>query len=378
MEEKIAIVGGGISGLATALALKRIGRTVSIYEKKTENSHTGAGIILGSNALKALDYLGVLPQVQQLGISSNYYLIYDNHGNPITTIESKNMEFPLYTFIHRKDLINILRDALSDEQIFYKKNLVFFTTNHNKSQLLFEDGTLVKTDYLLACDGIQSTIRKQLFPDKHLRYAGYTCWRGILENNQQHYLKNYMETWGPKGRFGTIPLTNNRTYWYALKNGKPNDTRFKTWKTNDLLTNFYDYHHPIPEIIENTFDENVTRRDIYDLEPLFQYVYDHILLLGDAAHASTPNLGQEACLAIEDALVLAKCIERERQLETAIRSFEKIRLTRMKKVLHETWLFGKIAQIDIPMICSVRNKVMKWAPASFHQSRFEVMQNLGI
>lgn len=376
MEEKIAIVGGGISGLATGLALKRIGLTVSIYEKKAENNRTGSGIVLGSNALKALDYLGVLPQIQERGISSNQYFIFDNHGKPITTLHSEQTEYPLYTFIHRKDLIDILLNALSDEHIFYKKKLVFFTTDHKKSQLFFEDGTIVKTDYLLACDGIHSAIRNQLFPDKHLRYAGYTCWRGVLENSYVHPLPFYSETWGPKGRFGIIPLSNNRLYWYALKNGEPNDTRLHEWKTDELLYNFSEYHYPIPTIIENTLDENVTRRDIYDLESLFHYVYDRILLLGDAAHATTPNLGQGACLAIEDAFYLAKCIEQEKHLETAMTSFEKLRLARTKKVVKESWMFGKIAQIDIPFICSVRNIVMKWTPASFHQSRLQVLQNM--
>ncbi|CAG9609701.1 FAD-dependent oxidoreductase [Pseudoneobacillus rhizosphaerae] len=376
MEGKIAIVGGGISGLATALALKRIGLTVSIYEKKAENSRTGSGIVLGSNALRALDYLGVLPQIQERGISSNQYFIFDNHGKPITTLHSEQTVYPLYTFIHRKDLIDILLNALSDEHIFYKKKLVFFTTNHKKSQLFFEDGTIVKTDYLLACDGIHSAIRNQLFPDKHLRYAGYTCWRGVLENSYDHCLPFYSETWGAKGRFGIIPLTNNRLYWYALKNGEPNDTRLHEWGTDELLSNFSEYHHPIPTIIENTLDKDVTRRDIYDLESLFHYVYDRILLLGDAAHATTPNLGQGACLAIEDAVFLAKCAEQDKHLETAMTSFEKIRLARTKKVVHESWMFGKIAQIDIPFICSVRNMVMKWTPASFHQSRLQVLQNL--
>jgi 2-polyprenyl-6-methoxyphenol hydroxylase-like FAD-dependent oxidoreductase len=376
MKGKIAIVGGGISGLATALALKKIGLTVSIYEKKAENSRTGSGIVLGSNALKALDYLGVLPQIRERGITSNQYFIFDNHGKPITSLHSEQTDYPLYTFIHRKDLIDILLNALSDEHIYYKKKLVFFTTDHKKSQLYFEDGTIINTDYLLACDGINSAIRNQLFPDKHLRYAGYTCWRGVLENVSDQSIPFYCETWGPKGRFGIIPLSNNRLYWYALKNGEPNDTRHHGWKTEELLSNFSEYHHPIPTIIENTLDENVTRRDIYDLETLFHYVYDRILLLGDAAHATTPNLGQGACLAIEDAVVLAKCIEKEQHLESAMTSFEKLRIERTKKVVQESWMFGKIAQIDNPFFCSVRNIVMKWTPASFHQSRLQFLQNL--
>jgi FAD-dependent urate hydroxylase len=372
MEKKVTIIGGGISGLATALAFKKMGLNVPIFEKKS-NNRSNAGIVLGANALESLNFLGVLPQVKELSVSNHQFSIYNNHGKSIFTIQSNRNDHPLYTFIHRKDLTKILLNALSKEQIFYKKKLTFFTTDHKKSQLYFEDGTIVKTNYLLACDGIHSSVRTQLFPNKHLRFAGYTCWRGMVDNFTETSL--YTETWGPKGRFGLFPLPNNRLYWYAIKNSQPNDFRHNTWKTDDLYKNFGDYHDPIPEIIERTLDENLTRRDVYDIDSLFQYVYDHILLLGDAAHATTPNLWQGASLAIEDAVYLAKCIEQENKLEEALICFEKQRLKHTKKIIHESWRFGKIAQIDNPFICVVRNKVMKWAPSSFHENRLHVFQN---
>jgi 2-polyprenyl-6-methoxyphenol hydroxylase-like FAD-dependent oxidoreductase len=375
MKSKISIVGGGIAGLATALALKRIGLSVSIYEKKAAFLKNGAGIVLGGNALRALEYLGVLPQIMQRGISSNQYSIYDNYGKPITTISYEQTTYPLYTFIHRADLIDILINSLTKEDIYYQKNLIFFTTNHKKTQLYFEDGTLIKTDYLLACDGIHSSIRNQLFPNKQLRYAGYTCWRGIIENNTLQLPDAYSETWGPKGRFGIIPLADNHLYWYALKNGVANDSRHQSWKTEDLQENFRHYHSPIPSIIKNTDNDHVTRHDIYDLDSLYQYVYDRILLMGDAAHATTPNLGQGDCLSIEDAVCLAQMIQNDKNIDLAMNRFNKIRLARTKKVIHESWKFGKIAQIDNPIICTVRNKVMKWAPASFHQNRLKILQN---
>jgi 2-polyprenyl-6-methoxyphenol hydroxylase-like FAD-dependent oxidoreductase len=378
MESKISIVGGGITGLAAALALKRIGLSASIYEKKSAYHPEGAGIALGANALKALDFLGVLPQIMQRGITSNQYSIYDNYGRAITTIRCEQTKYPLYTFIHRADLIDILLNSLSPEHISFQKNLIFFTTNHKKTQLFFEDGTLVKTDYLLACDGIHSSIRNQLFPNKQLRYAGYTCWRGIIENNSMQMQDPYSETWGPKGRFGIIPLANNQLYWYALKNGVANDSRHQSWKTENLLENFHDYHSPIPEIIKRTANDHVTRHDIYDLDSLFQYLYDRILLMGDAAHATTPNLGQGDCLSIEDAVCLAQLIQYEKNLDSALMKFNKTRLARTKKVIHESWKFGKIAQIDNPFICTVRNKVMKWTPASFHQNRINLLQNTKI
>jgi 2-polyprenyl-6-methoxyphenol hydroxylase-like FAD-dependent oxidoreductase len=374
MREKLVIVGGGISGIATALALKKVGLTVSIYEKKSQNSLVGSGIILSGNVIATLDYLDVLAPVLSQGITSDRFLILDHHGKPITTIQSKQ-KYPLFIFIHRNELIDILFEALTDKHIYYDKRLVFFTTDHKKSQLYFEDGTIVKTDYLLGCDGVHSMVRTQLFPNKQLRYAGYTCWKGIVEQPPEFYTTVPSETWGPKGRFGIIPLSKNRFYWYALKNAEPNNLQHKTWKTKDIVSNFADYHDPIPQLIGSTSEELITHRDIYDLESLYQYVYDRILLLGDAAHAATPNFGQGDSLAVEDAVFLAKCYQQVKNLERAMQRFEKGRLSQAKRVIQESWMYGKIAQIDTPFICTIRNQMMKWTPASFHQSRLDALQN---
>ncbi|MHC0039016.1 FAD-dependent monooxygenase [Pseudoneobacillus sp. C159] len=375
MREKLVIVGGGISGLATALALKKVGLAVSIYEKKMQENRAGSGILLSGKAVATLDDLGVLAPVLLQGVSSNQFIILDHHGKPITTIQAKPKKYPLFVFIHRNEFIEILLEALTDKHIFYNKKLAFFTTNHKKTQLYFEDGTIVKTDYLLGCDGIHSAIRAQLFPNRQLRYAGYSCWKGIVELSSEFFTTVPSETWGPKGRFGMIPLSKNRLYWYALKNGDLNDSLHQSWKTKDILWNFVDYHHPIRKILEHTPDEQVTHRYIYDLESLYQYVYDRILLLGDAAHAETPNLGQGDSMAIEDAVFLAKCQQREKNFEKAMQSFELERISRAKRVIQESWMFGKIAQIEVPFVCSIRNQMMKWTPASFHQSRFDVLQN---
>jgi 2-polyprenyl-6-methoxyphenol hydroxylase-like FAD-dependent oxidoreductase len=376
MSEKMTIIGAGISGLATALALKRVGLSVTLYEQLAMHS-PNSGIILGTNALKALDALGILEQVKQYGESSNQYDINNHHGKRITKIQSKKTEYPLYTFILHKDLIRIFLKELGDEHIYYQKKLVFISTNDNKSQLFFEDGTLINADYLIGCDGLESVLRKQLFPNKQLRFAGATCWRGITEDFSEPFPISYTETWGPMGRFGYIPLPNKTLYWYALKSNYHNN-HLNKWKTRDLADNFRGYPSVIQKIINHTTNKNLSCSNVYNLESLSHYVYDHILLLGDAAHPTPPNLGQGAYLALEDAVFLAKCITTEKNLESAIQHFEEMRLSRNQRILQESCLLDKVALLETPLLCSVRNKVMKWMPSTFHENRLQILQNFVI
>jgi 2-polyprenyl-6-methoxyphenol hydroxylase-like FAD-dependent oxidoreductase len=376
MEDKITIIGAGISGLATAFALKRGGISVSLYEQLADYSPC-SGMILGTNALKALDALGILEKVIKSGESSNQYHINNHHGKRITKIQSGKKDYPLFTFILQEDLINILLEELGDEHIFYQKKLVFISTDENKAQLFFEDGTIVKTDYLIGCDGLNSVIRKQLFPNRQLRFAGSTCWRGITKNFSEPFPNAYTETWGPKGRFGCIALSDNTLYWYALKSNNHNHQLYK-WETRDLVDNFRDYPPVIQKIIQHTANENLSCSKVYNLESLAQYVYDHILLLGDAAHPTPPNLGQGACLALEDAVFLAKCITKESSLESAIHYFEEMRLSRNQKILQESCLMDKVALLETPLLCTVRNKVMEWMPSTFHENRLQMLQNFVI
>ncbi|MDZ5472087.1 FAD-dependent monooxygenase [Bacillus sp. 31A1R] len=372
MNKRIAVIGGGIGGLCTGLALQKQGIEVSIYEKQGQFHGAGAGIVLGGNALRALDYLGVGEQIREASFSTNQCTIYSELGKKLTVLDYKSDSLPNYTFIHRHDLVKILAEAIEPSSVIYNKKLVQLVQRENYTiQLCFEDGSEEQTNFLIASDGIHSFVRKQLLPHKQLRFAGYTCWRGIIENCPDSIPKAFTETWGPKGRFGIVPLSNNRIYWYALKNGQANDSELTKWKVKDLLYNFMAYHDPIPRVLERTDDKNVIRHDIYDLDPLFRYNFGNIILLGDAAHATTPNMGQGACQAIEDALSLALCFEKEKEINNVFIKYEEQRLDRSRKIIQESRLAGKIAQIDIPFLCSIRNQMLKLTPSTVYHSRLK-------
>src|SRR5690606_32559704 len=132
-----------------------------------------------------------------------------------------------------------------------------------------------------------------------------------------------------------------------------------------LLSNFKDFHDPIPQIIKNTSDDQLIWNDILDLDPLKQYAFGRIVLIGDAAHATTPNLGQGACQAIEDAIVLSQHMQRNADFEQAFDSFGKKRLKRTKWVINTSRKIGQVAQLENRLLISFRDFALRMTPPSF-------------
>jgi 2-polyprenyl-6-methoxyphenol hydroxylase-like FAD-dependent oxidoreductase len=227
----------------------------------------------------------------------------------------------------------------------------------------FGDGSIHETNFLIAADGIHSPIRKKLLPQTEPRYAGYTCWRAVIDNTHLN-LSETSETWGTKGRFGISPLKDNKIYWYACINAPQNDASLKSFKVRDLQNHFKDFHAPIPEILSATKDENLIWNDIIDLKPIDHYAFGNIVLIGDAAHATTPNMGQGACQAIEDAVILADELQKDSNIQKAFAQFEQRRLKRTHYIVNRSWTIGKVAQLQNKTLASLRNAMFKLLPTS--------------
>jgi 2-polyprenyl-6-methoxyphenol hydroxylase-like FAD-dependent oxidoreductase len=366
------IVGGGISGLTAAIALQQKGEEVHVFERFPSFRPAGAGLIVAPNALNALDRLGLAGKVIEEGQTSRRGMaILNDKGTILSELEALDYEYPMIS-IHRADLQRILLDALKPGTVTLGKTCADITYGADQVTVTFEDQTTVVGNYLLAADGIHSVIRAKLFGAKKLRYAGYTCWRGVADcwpNNQQRFT----ETWGSRGRFGVIPLSKEKTYWYALFNGPAQDTSFARYNVHDLLKIFGAYHSSIAQILSSTPDDKVIHSDIYDIAPLQQFTDGRTLLMGDAAHAITPNLGQGACQAIEDAVELVICLKQHRTVESAFFHFEKKRIKRTTMISKRSLSLGKLAQLENPFLCMVRNGMIRLIPPSLQKKQLEYL-----
>lgn len=366
-DEKIAIVGGGISGLCTAIALQKNGIHAEVYEKAKKVNEPDTGIILSGNAIRAFYIMGLGSQLRNNGLESDACLLKSDFGNNIANFHYQPpTPIPNYLFIQRSVLQKILLDALLPGSLHLEKHVTDFTDDEAVT-LFFKDGTSAESDYLIACDGASSSVRSKMFPNSSLTYTGFSCWRGIIEY-APFKVTAYTETWGARGRFGIAPLRDQQIFWYALKKS-PEASNLREWTPIDLLFNFFYYHDPIQEILENTPNNQIIYDDLYELNPLTPLQSGNILLLGDAAHASMPNIGQGASQAIEDAVYLAKWISKEDSVLNAFKKYTQHRQERIKLIKDEMKIYGLASQIDFPILSSIRNKLLQMTPASFHNEK---------
>lgn len=377
MKTRFTIIGGGVAGLTAAIALRQLGLSVEVYERASELKGIGAGFGLAANAMQAFSHLVLREGVESVGHFLDSYNILSQQGEVLVEPDTKRIsnKFNERNFaIHRADLHLFLRSQLPTEVVHLGKEAIRMEQNHDSILLDFSDGSRIETDALIIADGVKSKLRQQLIPASKPRYSGYTCWRAIVDNSSMQH-QQASETWGTKGRFGMTPLVGDRVYWYACINARENNTTYANYKVADLLANFKDYHAPIPRIIAETKDEQLLWNYIIDIAPLDNLAYGNVLLIGDAGHATTPNIGQGACQAIEDVAVLQDELRDYHSVADAFLRFSDRRLARTRYITKTSWQIGKIAQWENPTLISARNFLMRLMPERLKQMQLRKLLN---
>ncbi|MCC2545617.1 FAD-dependent monooxygenase [Hymenobacter sp. BT175] len=377
----IAITGAGIGGLCAAIALRQQGFTVLVYEAAPAVRAVGAGIVLAANALKALAALGLQDQVVARGLQLSEFGILTADGQELRRIDSRSVSkrygVPVGVTIARPVLHELLLSQLPAGIVQTGKALTCFTQDKQGVRLHFADGSSSQADALIAADGLHSAVRRQLLPDVPLRYAGYTCWRALASSVPVGFdFARATETWGPAGRVGLVPLAGGQVYWYACLNAGPRNAELSALTPKQLAGRFGHYHQPVAELLAATPVAQVLHHDILDFAPIRRFAYDWVALLGDAAHATTPNLGQGACQAIEDAVVLAHSMARYPEMEAGLRAYEQRRVARTTAVVNQSWRLGQVAQLENPLLVRLRNAVLRRLPARMGEQQQAFLYNV--
>lgn len=364
-ERTAVVVGGGIGGLATAVALRHRGWRVEVCERASEFTEIGAGLSLWPNALHALATLGLADRVKEVGAAESGAVVRDRAGRRLAGIGNAEIErrfgAPL-TVVHRADLVRVLAGALP-EGTLRPSTTVTGLRDDGDTVLVEHDRGSLRADLVVGADGLHSTVRRHRWPGaRPPRYAGYTAWR-MIAGSLPEPVGGGVETWGRGERFGFIPLPGGRVYCFATASVPPGGSA-PDGERAELCRRFGRWPEPIPSLLETVPADGVLRHDIHDLPPLPAYADGRVALLGDAAHAMTPDLGQGACQALEDAVVLAGCVDPARDVPAALTRYDRLRRPRTQFVVRRSARMGAVDQWAWPPAALARDLAARLIPAA--------------
>lgn len=359
---RVIVVGGGIAGLTAAIALGRVGIDAQVYEQAPALREVGAGISLFPNALRVLDVLGLGAAIRAQSVQGVQGALLTAGGKVLVGVPADTFREQIgnIAVLHRADLLGLLAREITGERLHLGHQLVGFEQNGGRVTACFHNGQEAHADALIGADGVRSAVRTRMFGERRVHYAGYTAWRAIVAFDGA---KRITETWGRGCRFGIVPMGRGKVYWFATNNAAEGERDPEGRAKEALLRLFRGWHAPVEALIEAAQEGSILRNDIYDMDPLPNCVRENAALVGDAAHAMTPNLGQGACQAIEDAAVLTACLKKHAIVAEALREYERRRQPRTRELVLRSRWFGRIAQVENVALRWAREALLRAAPA---------------
>lgn len=365
------VIGGGIGGLSAARALEQTGWEVTVYDQAPAFRPVGAGIGIAPNAVKALRWLGLAGRLGERGVRQAGMAIRLTSGRRVAHLPAAGIEARFgdpFLALHRADLHRILLDSHDHVVLRTEHRATGVDTGTESASVTFDTPSGPHTataDLVVAADGVHSRLRDALFPGHPgASYAGYTVWRGIVAAGDAARIgvdRVLTETWGRAARFGVAAINDGRVYWFGCAS-LPEGTRLRHG-LGEVARRFDRWHAPIPQLLAATDPDSLLQHDVHYLRtPLPAFVRGRVVLLGDAAHAVTPDIGQGACLAIEDAVVLAAALEHG-DADEALTAYDRTRRPRTQRLVRASGRLARILQIGDPAAARLRDALVRALPA---------------
>ncbi len=341
--KRIAIVGAGLGGLATARALVQQGFDVQVFEQSPELADFGAGINIGPNAVKVFKALGLLDRLHAVGYEPTGIAWRDwNDGRLLkrVSLEESSKRFGAsYYVVHRGDLHNLLAGSLPPNTVQLNKRCVGVESTPRSVGLAFADGTQAEADVVIGCDGIRSAIRKRLFGGEGARYVGTMCWRTLVptsalpsdihDGNVTHW------TGATREGFVISYYVRQRSFVNIVAVRRQPTWTEESWSTpstrEEMVAAFADAGSAVGQVLRNA--TKVYKWGQFAGEHAEQWTKGRVTLLGDAAHAMLATFGQGAAMAFEDSYILARWLAEHRDdPERALAGYEAVRKPRATRI----------------------------------------------
>ncbi|HEY9640611.1 MAG TPA: FAD-dependent urate hydroxylase HpxO [Coleofasciculaceae cyanobacterium] len=336
---KVVIIGAGMGGLATGIALRQAGYEVEIYDRVSELRPAGAAISLWSNGVKVLNRLGLGKEIASIGGQMDRMAYHNKAGEPLT-------DFSLLPLIEqvgqrpypvaRTDLQGMLLNAFGAEHVHLNSKCVAVEQDEAGATAIFEDGRKATGDLVIGADGTHSIIRQYVLGYAMERqYVGYVNWNGLVPASEDLAPKNSWVIYvGEHKRASLMPVAGDRFYFF-FDVPLPKGTVSKPEQYREELASFFKgWAAPVQTLIQRLDPLKTNRVEIHDVEALPFWTKGRVALLGDAGHSTAPDLGQGGCQAMEDALVLANCLVTNNiSIEDSLKRYEMIRKDRAADVV---------------------------------------------
>lgn len=374
---KAIVVGAGIGGLSAGIGLQRAGVDVTVFERMRELREVGSGLTLWTNAMRALAKLGVADPIRARGAvveSLENWAWYGKRLGGVLPLKQVGDKFGAQgQGIHRGELQAGLAAALKPGTLQLGVQCTGFTQDRDGVTVQFGAGREERADFLVGADGIKSIVRAGLFGEGDMRYSGYTCWRSAVKLDHPALRPTvYFQLYGPGANFGIFPIGQGRVSWYGTNVTAAGQTGGKSpdWK-REAAERFKKWWEPVRAVIDATDESAFARQDIYDLKPIDQWSKGRVTLLGDAAHATTPALGQGGCMAIEDAVVLTRNVTQNPDTEAALRQYAAERIGRANGIVRQARRHGNFYHASNPLLRVAREAFFRFAPVSVAMKEVE-------
>ena len=372
--ERVLIVGGGIAGLALAGALTQQGIACELVERAPAFEPVGAGIVLGVNAMQVMRRLGIAERLAQRGHVLGEMVITDARDRVLgrTDLAGLAPRFGPSVALHRAALHEVLLKLAADVPIRTGLTVDRIDASENPLRVRFSDGSEGLYCEVVGADGLRSQTRSQVFGEVPLDYSGYTCWRLVVDSPE--VVTRAREMWGRGKRFGVVPIDHGRVYCFAVANAPEGQSDPKQGRLARFRERFAEFGGPVPAILERLGGEEdgeaegqveLIHNDLCEVvhRPWYR---DGVVLVGDAAHGMTPNMGQGAAMALEDVLVLAEMAGEARSAGRPIRSvfgaWAERREARVRWVQDQSRRIGRIGHWEGRLACALRNAVLRVVP----------------
>ncbi len=363
---KVVIVGGGVGGLTAAIGLTRAGVDVEVHEKYDHLARRASALTLWSFAIEALRELGV-DDPDRFGTAIELTEIRERDGTLIEEVPvgavSRKLGAPSYE-VDRREFRAACLELLGPEVVRTASECIGIEQDEDSATVLLAGGGRASGELVIGADGAHSVTRGAIAASPRMEYAGYTAWAGVIEDFAHPLLQpgHHVEVWSRGSIGGVADLGTGRARWYVTQSS-PARVRWGDVNKDSIAEQVEGWYELLPAAVDAAAPETIVTMEAWELEPLRDWSDRRLVLLGDAAHLTTPSVSGGACTTIEDAAALVRRLTAGGPLGQALGGFEADRKRRDEKMVRGSRWIGRLQHLHSPIGCWVRDHAFEHVPA---------------